>query len=381
MEKKLNSFSFSGISKFKSCPKAFEYRYYQEIPEAFTSIEGHMGTAVHTTLEWAHRERLESREPRMNEAYHYYRTAFYDPTELDHTKIVKSGSTTTDYFEQGKTCLSYFFSYLFPADKSTTLMLETKFEFPLNSQINLKGVIDRVARREDGVIQIIDYKTGKAANPLENLQLPSYALYIFETLEVNEILLTIEDLKEQRTMTVPFIRDNAVEIRSQLLQDITDILETTEFRTNPSILCLWCGFNNICENPHESVNGVPSEPSSSSISSDPFSLDRNPVDQNDTSEKEPEACCPLCGGKLVKRNGKFGTFMGCSEFPRCRYTYDPDTGSVGGKGRRIGPETEGKDICPECGSLLVERKGKYGTFIGCTAYPQCRFTRQSSPKK
>jgi ssDNA-binding Zn-finger/Zn-ribbon topoisomerase 1/RecB family exonuclease len=380
MEKKLHSFSFSGISKFKSCPRAFEYRYYQEIPEAFTSIEGHMGTAVHAALEWAYRERLECREPRMNEAYHYYRTAFYDPTELDHTKTVKSGSTIVDYFEQGRACLSYFFSRLFPHDRSTTLMLETKFEIPLNPEINLKGVIDRVARGEDDVIRIIDYKTGKAPHPLDNLQLPSYALYVFDTTEKNEILLSIEDLKEQRTMTAPFHRENAAEIRFKLLRDITEILETTEFKANPSILCLWCGFNNICENPHESVRGIPVEPPTSSLSVD-SRINNNPLDKSKTTEVEPEACCPLCGGNLVQRNGKFGPFMGCSEFPRCRYTYDPVTGSTGGKGRRIDPDTEGKDICPECGSLLKERKGRYGTFIGCTAYPQCRFTRQSSPQK
>lgn len=380
MEKKLNSFSFSGISKFKSCPKAFEYRYLREIPEAFASIEGHMGTSVHAALEWAYRERTEGLAPGLNEAFQYYRTAFYDPAVLENTKTVKPGMTVMDYFEQGKACLNYFFSRLFPNDKSTTLMVETKFELPLNPEINLKGVIDRVARGEDGIIRIIDYKTGRAPHPLDNLQLPSYALYVFDTTEEKEILLTIEDLKEQRTMTAPFHREDAEETRSKLLRDIAEILETTEFKTNPSILCQWCGFNTICENPHESVHGNPAEPPTAPISTDPFS-DNKPVEKNETAAGEPEACCPQCGGQLVQRNGKFGAFMGCSQFPQCRYTYDPVTGSTGGKGRRITPDTEGKDICPECGSLLKERKGRYGTFIGCTAYPQCRFTRQTGQKK
>ncbi|MCP4154958.1 MAG: DNA topoisomerase I, partial [bacterium] len=88
-----------------------------------------------------------------------------------------------------------------------------------------------------------------------------------------------------------------------------------------------------------------------------------------------EGCCPLCGGELRKRKGKFGEFMGCSNYPGCKYTYNLDsTGKH--EANKVTKETEGKDICPECGSLLKERKGRFGPFIGCTDYPQCRFTRE-----
>lgn len=374
MEKKLNRFSFSGISTFKNCPKAFEFKYIEEQSEAFTSIEGHMGTSVHTVLEWAYRQRMEGKEPGVVEALDQYKDAFWNSGEMERVKVIKTGITAADYFEKGKTFVTYFFNTIFPSDKSDTLLIENTFLIPLTDEISFKGVIDRVARGEDGVIRVIDYKTGKAGHPMDNLQLPSYAMYVFETNTDNEIQLCIEDLREQRTLTASFHREEVKGVRSALLGDIELILETTEFRTQPSILCLWCGYNHICPNPHEAVNGKPAE------TSPVFQLDGEPNSESNgpavEEMREPEACCPQCGGPLRRRDGKYGPFMGCGNFPECRYTLDLGTGGPGGSGRRVTPETEGKDICPECGSLLKERKGKFGAFIGCTGYPQCRFTRE-----
>lgn len=370
MEKKLNRFSFSGISTFKNCPKAFEYRYIEELPSAFVSIEAHMGTSVHTVLEWAYGQRLEGKEPGLIDALDKYREAFWNSEVMENVKVVKTGIAATDYFETGKTFVSYFFTEIFPHDKSVTLLLENAFLIPLNEEIKFKGVIDRVARGEDGVIRVIDYKTGKVGHPMDNLQLPSYAMYVFENNMDNEIQLCIEDLREQRTVTAAFHRTEVKGVRSALLGDIEHILETAEFRTQPSILCLWCGYNHICPNPHEAVREKPAQ------FSPVHDLNGTPTGE---PTGEPEACCPQCGGRLRRRKGKYGEFMGCSNFPECRYTLNlgPDgTLSPGGSGKPITPETEGKDICPECGSLLKERKGRFGTFIGCTAYPQCRFTRE-----
>jgi ssDNA-binding Zn-finger/Zn-ribbon topoisomerase 1/RecB family exonuclease len=365
MGRKITGFSFSAISTFKSCPKAFEYKYIEKLPEAFSSIEGHMGASVHAALEWAFKERLEGREPDLAGASEQFKQVFWDNQNLEKTKVIKADTTIADYFDQGKGFITSFFKRIFPMDKSTTLYLEHKFEMDLADEIKYRGVIDRVSMGEDGVIQVIDYKTGKTGHPLDNLQLPSYALYIFEHEHSitmgNEIRLCIEDLKEERTMVAPFHRSGITQVRSELLRGIEQILgmNAEDFKTNPSVLCQWCGYNQICENPHESVKSPDGEG------------DKYKETRQDRLE-EPARCCPECGGQLIRRNGKYGTFMGCSHFPQCRYTYDLNSS---GNEKTVNADTEGKDICPECGSLLTQRKGKYGPFIGCTAYPQCRFTR------
>jgi RecB family exonuclease len=294
--KRVNSFSYSGISTFKSCPRAFKYKYIEEIQEAFTTIEGHLGSSVHAAVEWAYKQRQENDDPGTTETLDQYKQVFWNSGGLEKTRIVKAGFTTDDYFQQGKTFLSFFLNSLFPQDKSATLYLEHKFEINLADGIKYRGVIDRIAREESGFLRLIDYKTGRAASPLENFQLPSYSLYVFENNIDNEVRLCIEDLREQRSMAVSFSRGEARQVRAGLLKDIGQIRETVEFKTNPSILCRWCGYNHICESAYRAVNKPGGE------------------------DRGGEGGCPMCGGQLMKRNGKYGPFMGCSRFPQCRFT-------------------------------------------------------------
>lgn len=288
------NFSFSGISTFKSCPRAYKYRYIEEIPEAFNTIEAHMGSSVHAAIEWAYTQRQENCDPGTTEILDQYKQVFWNSGGLEKTRIVKTGFTTDDYFQQGKTFILFFLNSLFPQDISTTLYLEHKFEIYLADGIKYRGVIDRIAREESGFLRIIDYKTGRAVSPLENFQLPSYALYVFENNIDNEVRLCIEDLREQRSMAVSFSRGEARQVRAGLIKDIGQIVETAEFKTNPSILCRWCGYNHICESAYKEAK--------------------------ESSGEDRGVGCPMCGGELVQRNGKYGPFMGCSRFPQCRFT-------------------------------------------------------------
>ena len=77
--------------------------------------------------------------------------------------------------------------------------------------------------------------------------------------------------------------------------------------------------------------------------------------------------CPNCGGDLVYRTGRFGKFISCSNFPKCRYTRQID------KPEKEKPEPTGK-MCPDCGSELLKRKSRYGTyFLGCSNFPKCHY--------
>ncbi|HKJ91566.1 MAG TPA: type I DNA topoisomerase [Longimicrobiales bacterium] len=78
--------------------------------------------------------------------------------------------------------------------------------------------------------------------------------------------------------------------------------------------------------------------------------------------------CPECGRPLVVRWNRRGRFLGCSGYPECRYTRSLDEDD------RPEPKPIGEP-CPECGSELVERYGRMGPFIGCSNYPDCRYTR------
>jgi DNA topoisomerase-1 len=353
-----NTFSFSAISSFKSCPRAYQYKYIDKQEEAFLSIEGHMGKSVHGSLEWAYKRIKEAKEEQLKEVLKRYHQIFWNQEPLEKIKVIKENKNFDDYFGMGKAYITDYFKRVFPKDTSETLYLEHKFKINLSRDVSYKGVIDRVARKDDGTLQVIDFKTGKVDHPLENLQLPSYALYIFDHNIENTIELVIEDLRKNRSLVCKFLRKDSMDIRNQLLKDIHKILNTEIFNTKPSILCSWCGYNQICDHPHESVSST-------------IYQKKPPIHKN---EENYDFSCPQCGGELLRRKGKFGEFYGCRNYPECKYTYNIESSNTKNPG--FDSPIQAKDICPECGSLLKERSGKYGPFIGCTGYPQCRFTRE-----
>ena len=102
---------------------------------------------------------------------------------------------------------------------------------------------------------------------------------------------------------------------------------------------------------------------------------------------ERDVACPACvRGRLVRRNStrNRGTFFGCSNYPYCEYTQRPCRGCGKGLVVRENGMTRCRDcgqsieVCPECSGWLESRTGRHGGFLGCTNYPTCRFTRSAS---
>jgi DNA topoisomerase-1 len=86
--------------------------------------------------------------------------------------------------------------------------------------------------------------------------------------------------------------------------------------------------------------------------------------------------CPQCGSELVKRKGRFGEFIACSGFPKCKYTKPVE------EGKKTTAKSAPKKLelkCPECGGDIVERKSRRGKFFGCANYPKCKFISTYEP--
>jgi DNA topoisomerase-1 len=76
--------------------------------------------------------------------------------------------------------------------------------------------------------------------------------------------------------------------------------------------------------------------------------------------------CPECNeGELVEREGKYGKFVGCSRYPECKYIKGKDRSEPVGTG----------EMCPQCGKELVVRQGRRGPFVGCSGYPSCKYIK------
>lgn len=78
--------------------------------------------------------------------------------------------------------------------------------------------------------------------------------------------------------------------------------------------------------------------------------------------QETNIVCEKCGSKMLIRDGKFGKFLACSNFPKCKNT------------KPLESEIKKIGVCPECGADMVERKSKKGKiFYSCSKYPECKF--------
>ncbi len=75
--------------------------------------------------------------------------------------------------------------------------------------------------------------------------------------------------------------------------------------------------------------------------------------------------CPKCGHELLRRKGRYGEFIACSNFPKCKYTTDLDGNAP--------PEPEKTDkVCDKCGEMMVIKDSRRGKFYACSAYPKCK---------
>ena len=94
------------------------------------------------------------------------------------------------------------------------------------------------------------------------------------------------------------------------------------------------------------------------------------LDSADVQETTQEEYCENCGRPMVLKRGRFGQFMACTGYPDCKTTRRLD------QGKKM-PDVPLEEKCPECGRNLLLRHGRYGEFISCSGYPDCKYVKQN----
>lgn len=101
------------------------------------------------------------------------------------------------------------------------------------------------------------------------------------------------------------------------------------------------------------------------------------LSKKNITETKTDQICEKCGSAMIIKVGKYGKFLACSNYPKCKNTKKLDS--------------EGKEIikaepvlleekCPECGANLIMRQGRFGSFKGCSAYPKCKYIKKEAQK-
>ncbi len=75
--------------------------------------------------------------------------------------------------------------------------------------------------------------------------------------------------------------------------------------------------------------------------------------------------CPKCGGELVKKNSRYGEFIACNNYPKCKYIKQTENTNDGAK----------QELCEKCGGEMVQKFSRNGAFLACNNYPECKNTK------
>ncbi|BAW51075.1 DNA topoisomerase I [Helicobacter pylori] len=75
--------------------------------------------------------------------------------------------------------------------------------------------------------------------------------------------------------------------------------------------------------------------------------------------------CPKCGGELVKKNSRYGEFIACNNYPKCKYVKQTENTNDGAK----------QESCEKCGGEMVQKFSRNGAFLACNNYPECKNTK------
>ena len=86
--------------------------------------------------------------------------------------------------------------------------------------------------------------------------------------------------------------------------------------------------------------------------------------------------CDKCGRPLAEKKGRFGPFLGCTGYPDCKNIVKLDR-----SGQPKAPPQITDEQCPECGKPMALKQGRYGPFLSCTGYPKCKTIKKLPTEK
>lgn len=246
-------YSHSRMSSFEQCRLKYKLRYIDKIkPEIETTIEAHLGTCSHDTLEWLYIEVKDDKLPTIEMVIDYYSKKWQE-TYSEKILIVKKEFDVKYYFERGVKFLLDYYQKHTPF-KDGTLELEKRLMILLgkNGEYKLTGFIDRlVYNKEKDEYEIHDYKTGKSIPPQNKIdndrQLALYSIGIKDLYGRDKSVLLIWHYLAHNEQIFSRRTDEQLEKLKQDIMKLIDKIETTtEFPATGSILCNWCEYKPIC---------------------------------------------------------------------------------------------------------------------------------------
>jgi len=242
--------SYSALETFKRCPLKFKFQYIDKIKTP-KSKEALFGTLLHSALKILH-------EPGL-----------IIPTEEDILKFISDNWNSSIYSSEQESTLNFaqavkimkdYYAKNYPS-QFTVLALETMFEVPLQVGAEkhlLTGKIDRVDKTQDGLLEVIDYKTSKKMPSQEainqDLQLAVYHLGVANrwpslVREDRPLKTSLYFLKHGEKLSTTRTTQDLAATEESIIKDFETIgqaAKDAKFPPTPNVLCDWCEFQRHC---------------------------------------------------------------------------------------------------------------------------------------
>jgi putative RecB family exonuclease len=246
-------YSHSRLSSFENCPRKFAYRYVDQIETERESIEAFVGKRVHEILERLyHHVARHGKPPSLAQVQSRFRSDWLAAWH-EQIEIVRNELDVAHYQKLGERCLENYYRRHYPFDGEETVAIEHEVQFALDPEgrYKLRGIIDRVVRREPGRYEIHDYKTGGYLPPRKRIdsdrQLALYQIGLSQAYpDAREFELVWHYLAHNRTLRSTRTPEQLDKLRGETIALIDQIEATTDYPTRTNALCRWCEYRGIC---------------------------------------------------------------------------------------------------------------------------------------
>ncbi len=250
------SFSNSKIGTFNTCPRQYKFEYIEKASvEKPVGVELFLGNAVHRVLEKLYTLKRNGRIQTPDEMLKFYNECWEGP-DIEKIKVTRDGLGVDDYIKVGSEALKKYYDMMHPFDEGEVIALEKNINFPLDpgGRFSISGRIDRISRNNNGLVEIIDYKT-KTSLPSQHVfdndeQMGLYQLGVmYSWPDFKDIRLKQFFLRQGVTMTTTMDNNRLEEIRYRTYQKILEIEKAQAedyFPPKEGAICDWCVYFELC---------------------------------------------------------------------------------------------------------------------------------------
>jgi len=253
----LSRYSHSALESFRSCPQKFKFSYLDkiELHSERTTADAYLGSAVHRGLTNLYQLAADGVLYPLEKLIEDYLAEWEKPKKLG-IEVINENRTVEDYIALGRRMLTEYYETYKPFNQGRLLGAELNISFLLpQSPFQFKARIDRLWKREDGTIEICDYKTGShfplgPSDPSFRWQMGLYQLAVQSKYpDFTSIVLCQYFLKPNQVFCYQMRPDEIEEIAEQLRILVLDTVRAERLETFPTkegFQCNYCDFKHLC---------------------------------------------------------------------------------------------------------------------------------------